>query len=73
MSIHSLLSIRMDEKRYNIQDVIKKTGLARSTVSKLYHDKTQRIDYETLGSLCKFFGCAVGDILEYVDENESAL
>jgi len=33
----------------------------------------QRIDYETLGKLCKLFGCAVGDILEYVDEDKSVL
>jgi putative transcriptional regulator len=61
----------MGEKRYNIQDVFQKTGLSRATVSNLYHDKMQRIDYETLGKLCKLFGCAVCDILAYVDENES--
>lgn len=61
----------MGEKRYNIQDVYELTGLSRATISNLYHDKMQRIDYETLGKLCKLFNCAVGDILEYIDENKA--
>lgn len=73
MAVHCKLSTLMGEKRYNIQDVFEKTGLSRATVSNLYHDKMQRIDYETLGKLCKLFGCAVGDILEYVDEDKSVL
>jgi putative transcriptional regulator len=68
MAIRSRLSILMGTKRYNIQDIYEKTGLARSTIANLYHDKTQRIDYDTLEKLCKLFQCSVGDILEYVEE-----
>ncbi|HQA57146.1 MAG TPA: helix-turn-helix transcriptional regulator [Acetivibrio sp.] len=68
MAIRSRLSILMGTKRYNIQDIYEKTGLARSTIANLYHDKTQRIDYDTLEKLCKLFECSVGDILEYVEE-----
>lgn len=73
MAVHCKLSTLMGEKRYKIQDVFEKTGLSRATISNLYHDKMQRIDYETLGKLCKLFRCAVGDILEYVDEDKSVL
>lgn len=65
MAIKSKLSILMGVKRYNIQDVYEKTGLARSTIASLYHDKTQRIDYETLDKLCKLFECSTGDVIEY--------
>lgn len=68
MAVRSRLSILMGIKRYNIQDIYEKTGLARSTIANLYHDKTQRIDYDTLEKLCKLFECSVGDILEYVEE-----
>ncbi|MBA4347275.1 MAG: Cro/Cl family transcriptional regulator [Clostridiales bacterium] len=71
MAIYCRLSTLMGEKRYKIQDVFEQTGLSRATVSNLYHDKMQRIDYETLGKLCKLFGCTVGDILEYDDDIES--
>lgn len=68
MAIRSKLSILMGTKRYNIQDVYEKTGLARSTIANLYHDRTQRIDYDTLDKLCKLFECSIGDIIEFYEE-----
>ena len=65
MSIHCGLSVLMGEKRYKIKDVHEKTGLARTTISNLYHDKMERVDYETLNKLCELFECSVGDILKY--------
>lgn len=65
MSIQCKLSVLMGEKRYKIKDVHEKTGLARTTISNLYHDKMERVDYETLSRLCNLFECGVGDILEY--------
>ena len=65
MAVHSRLSVLIGENRYNIQDVYEKTGLSRGTISNLYHDKMQRIDYETLSKLCELFNCEVGNILEY--------
>lgn len=70
MAIRSKLSILMGAKRYNIQDIFEKTGLARSTIANLYHDKTQRIDYDTLDKLCKLFACNIGDIIKFYDEND---
>ena len=67
MAIRSKLSVLMGEKRYNIQDVYEKTGLSRGTISNLYHDKMQRVDYETISKLCVLFECNVGDILEYYE------
>ncbi len=68
MAIRCKLSALMGEKRYNIQDVFEKTGLSRGTISNLYHDRMQRIDYETLNKLCELFNCSVGDILEFTSE-----
>lgn len=69
MAVHCRLSILMGEKRYNIQDVYERTGLSRGTVSNLYHDKMQRVDYETLNKLCKLFECSIGDLLKYSAES----
>lgn len=57
------LSTLMGKSRYSIQDVHLKTGLARSTVTQLYHDKATRIDFETVEKLCNLFGCEIGDLL----------
>ena len=70
MAIKSKLSILMGKHRYNIGHVHKKTGLSRLTVSNLYHDRMERIDYTTLSKLCELFDCSVGEILEYYRENK---
>lgn len=58
------LSTLMGQSRYSIQDVHNKTGLARSTVTQLYHDKATRIDFETIEKLCALFQCNITDLLE---------
>lgn len=57
------LSTLMGQSRYSIQDVHNKTGLARSTVTQLYHDKATRIDFETIEKLCALFRCSLNDFL----------
>lgn len=49
-----MLSTMMGKARYSIQDVHIRTGLSRSTVTQLYHDKATRIDFETIEKLCEF-------------------
>jgi len=41
MQLASNLSLLMGKYRYSIQDVHKRTGLARKTISALYNDKKQ--------------------------------
>jgi DNA-binding Xre family transcriptional regulator len=60
----------MGQARYSIQDVHNKTGLARSTVAQLYHDKATRIDFETIEKLCNLFDCSVSDLLELENVEE---
>lgn len=68
MAIQSKLSVLMGEQRYNIQTVIDRTGLDRTTVSNLYHDKVKRIDFNTLDRLCDLFDCEPSDILRYIKD-----
>ena len=64
------LSTLMGQARYSIQDVHNKTGLARSTVAQLYHDKATRIDFETIEKLCNLFNCSIADLLELENVDE---
>ena len=70
MAIKSKLSTLMGENRYNIGYIHEKTGLSRATISNLYHDRMERIDYTTLSKLCELFNCSVSDILEYCKDKE---
>lgn len=57
------LSTLMGKHRYTIEDVHKKTGLARKTISNLYNEKATRIDFQTLEKLCYVFNCDVNELL----------
>lgn len=55
----------MGERKLKIADVAKDIGVHRNTITLLYYEKAKRIDFEVLDKLCKYFGCAVSDILEF--------
>jgi putative transcriptional regulator len=42
------------------------TGLAKGTITALYHDRVHKVDYDVLGRLCRVLGCQPGDLLVYV-------
>lgn len=62
------LSRMMGDRRKNIQTVANETGLSRSTISQLYHEKVTRVDLETLDKLCDCLDCDIVDMLERVKE-----
>lgn len=69
--MHCILSTLMGKARYNIQEVHEKTGLSRTTIAQLYHDKATRVDYETVEKLCRLFGCGISDLF-LLEEQENA-
>lgn len=57
------LSRYMGEQKMNISDVARQTGLNRSSISLLYHEKATRIELVTIEKLCGVFKCEIGDLL----------
>ena len=43
--------------------------MSRRTLDKFYNNDSNRLDYDTIGTLCVILGCDVGDLL-YLEENE---
>lgn len=43
-----------------------KSGLGYSTINALFHEKTERVEFATLETLCSVLECDVDDLLEYV-------
>ena len=62
------LSRIMGEKRVKIAEIERDTGLSRTTLSRLYHEKAGRLDFETLEVLCRYLQVEVGDLLEITDD-----
>lgn len=64
------LSRIMGEKKLRIIDVARGCGVPRQSISKLYYEKSKRIDFETLDKLCRFLECQVGDLLEFIPDEK---
>ena len=63
MQVYSKLADLMKKSNYSIQEVHKRTGLSRSTISLLRYNKVARIDFASIAKLCELFHCNVGDLL----------
>jgi len=64
------LSALLGAKKLKLTDVVRDTGINRSTLTRLYHETTTRIDYDTLEILCKYLECEVGDFLQIEADSE---
>lgn len=62
------LSKIMGLQRINIQKLSELTGLSRSTISNIYNEKVNRVDLDTLSSMCEALNCTIQDLLEYIPD-----
>ena len=65
------LSRLMGERKMNIADVARETGLNRNTVTLLYKETATRVDLEAVEALCQLFECEVGELFTYTSESSS--
>lgn len=55
-----------------LSSVSSATGISRTTLSHLHTEKATGIQFCTLDALCTFFQCSVGELLEWIPENQNA-
>jgi putative transcriptional regulator len=58
----------LGEKKLKIADVARDTGINRGTLTRLYYETSERFDVDVLDQLCRYFGCTVDVLLEYVED-----
>jgi putative transcriptional regulator len=64
-AIVNRISEVMGRRRLSLSAVAERAGLGRDTVSDLYHDRTGRLDFETLARLCRALDAQPGDLFAY--------
>lgn len=69
MEVKNNLRILMAKEKMTIRDVHNATGLSEVTISKLYHEKSNTVGFQTILKLCELFNCEPGDLL-YIDKGE---
>lgn len=61
------LSRLMGERKMNIANVARETGLHRNTITLLYRETAARVELEAMDKLCSLLECEVGDLFEHVE------
>jgi len=59
------LSRLLGERRMNVQDLARGTGLSYRALHDLYHGRTTRIDLTTLDRICAFLKVTPNDVFEW--------
>lgn len=66
--LKSKLHLLMGEKKIrSINQLHKETGITRKTLTRIYNDEANQLDFNTITALCEYFECDIGDLL-YLDE-----
>jgi putative transcriptional regulator len=69
--IKSNLAVLLAERKMRVADLVKETGINKSTLYKLYNDESARIDFETIDKICIALKISVGDLLVFtLNEND---
>lgn len=53
-----------------IAEIAKETGIHRATLSKIANERGYNTGTENVARLCRFFDCEVGDVMQYLPEEE---
>lgn len=64
------LWIMLIKKNIKRTELIKLAGLNTTAIAKM--GKREPISMDHLGNLCKYFHCGLGDIVEYVPDEEDS-
>ncbi|MGQ9497829.1 MAG: helix-turn-helix domain-containing protein [Desulfotomaculales bacterium] len=70
MRIESRLSHILGAKRLKMSEVARRTGIGKTTLLRLYHDRAEGIRFDVLAKLCRFLNCQPGDLLVCVTDEE---
>lgn len=56
-------------RRVTLEEIAEATGIHRTTLSKIAGRKGYNTTTDNIDKLCRYFGCPVGSLMEFVDES----
>ena len=60
----------MGERKLKISDLVRETNINRGSITRLYHEKANRVDLDLVDTLCRYFKCEIGDLFEFIESEE---
>jgi len=71
MGIIVNLDVMMAKRKMSVTELAKEVDITMANLSILKNNKAKAIRFTTLEAICKALNCQPGDILEYVEDEES--
>lgn len=60
----------MGEKYLKLVDLERLSGLSASTVRRVYYNSADSISYSAMNKICKALDCTVGELFEYIPDED---
>ena len=61
---------RGERRRVTYDEILARTGIAKTTLSKLANERASMVGLSVIDRLCDYFDCQPGDLFVYVRETE---
>ena len=71
MSIRMNLDVVMAKRKIGLTELSREVDITMANLSILKNNKAKAVRFTTLEALCKALHCQPGDLMEYVEEEES--
>ena len=64
------LDVMMAKRKMSLNELSEKVGITLANLSILKNNKAKAIRFSTLDAICRAIDCQVGDIMEFVPDEE---
>ena len=71
MAIRMNLDVVMAKRKIGLTELSREEDITMANLSILKNNKAKAVRFTTLEALCKALHCQPGDLMEYVEEEES--
>ena len=71
MAIRMNLDVVMAKRKIGLTELSREVDITMANLSILKNNKAKAVRFTTLEALCKALYCQPGDLMEYVEEEES--
>ena len=71
MAIRMNLDVVMAKRKSGLTELSREVDITMANLSILKNNKAKAVRFTTLEALCKALHCQPGDLMEYVEEEES--
>ena len=70
MAIVMRLDRMMADRKISLGELAERVGIADGNLSKIKNRKVSGVRFKTLNAICRELECQVGDLFEYVDDED---